>query len=608
MKNAPNRPSYTIGQNTRYILKNANAFAPSLKYSFLGYTFGRIVLSVMGVVTVKLILDAIQSGRPFATVMAWIVGIGTGTFVASALENYSWNSYWPLVVRVRFEFLTILGQKAMCMDYENTESPHMLAALQNAKAASSDNRKGVAGFLLKAAKICPAVLTCVFCGTVIAYIDLYILAGIAVIVLLNFLYAKRCKQSEYEKNREITGDLDRKREEIGTIMWNFRFGKEIRVYGLSAVIADTYHRVADRIQTLFQEMEHIGFRRLSVSGFLNFLLQMLLYFVLVLKVTGGAITISDFLMVAVTVRTFSEALLNVMELLTELLKINLELNDLRAFLELPDHLMESGQESVDEFESLEFRDVSFRYPGAERDALRHVSFKLEKREKIALVGYNGSGKTTIVKLMMRLYDPSAGVILLNGRDIRCFDLRKVQKLFSVMFQETQVYAFPLKENIALSENPDMEKVEAAVRMAGLWEKVSRLPDGFDTPVLRLIDDHGIELSGGEKQKMAFARAVYRDAPVVVLDEPTASLDAFSEERMFEQIEAFAEGKSGVFISHRLSSVGFCDRILLIEKGAVREAGSHGELMALGKQYYALYTEQTDLYRGGLQDEAVCQNL
>ena len=252
---------------------------------------------------------------------------------------------------------------------------------------------------------------------------------------------------------------------------------------------------------------------------------------------------------------------------------------------------------------VEFRDVSFRYPGTEIWALRHVNVKFRVGERMAVVGENGSGKTTFIKLLCRLYDPQEGEILLNGIDIRKYNYREYMNIFSVVFQDFQLLSQPLGQNVAGAADYDRERVEKALIDAGFGERLERLPKGLDTQLYKDFSDEGVEVSGGEAQKIAIARALYKNAPFIILDEPTAALDPIAEAEIYAQFNQIAGDKTAIYISHRLSSCRFCDEIMVFDRGQIVQKGSHDALISDEQGKYAtLWHAQAQYYT---EEEAAC---
>ncbi len=251
--------------------------------------------------------------------------------------------------------------------------------------------------------------------------------------------------------------------------------------------------------------------------------------------------------------------------------------------------------------TVEFKNVSFAYPGTDRYVIKNVNLKFRPGETVVLVGLNGAGKTTLIKLLTRLYDPSKGEILLDGRDLRDYDVADLYRMFGIIFQDFGKYAVSVRENVEFGEidkEHTTEQVEEAIHQANAEEYVARLPEGIDTPLMRIFEPNGIELSGGQWQKLAIARAFYRDSDILILDEPTASLDPMAEQEIFNQFDLLREGKMTIFVSHRLSSAVSATKIVVLQNGEVIEEGDHRELMALGGIYCELFTTQARRYREG----------
>ena len=269
------------------------------------------------------------------------------------------------------------------------------------------------------------------------------------------------------------------------------------------------------------------------------------------------------------------------------------------FLDTPSEMYQGSlttEKRSDRNYEIEFRDVSFRYPGAEDYALRHVSMKFRVGERLAVVGENGSGKTTFIKLLCRLYDPTEGTILLNGIDIRKYDYDEYIALFSVVFQDFQLLSFSLGQNVAAAVQYNPERAKACLQKAGFGDRLAQLPDGLETKLYKDFDEKGVQISGGEAQKIALARALYKDAPFVVLDEPTAALDPIAEMEVYEKFNEIVGDRTAVYISHRLSSCRFCDSIAVFDHGSIIQRGTHESLLQNedGK-YFALWNAQAQYY-------------
>lgn len=269
------------------------------------------------------------------------------------------------------------------------------------------------------------------------------------------------------------------------------------------------------------------------------------------------------------------------------------------FFDIPDVLYKgtlTTEKREDNDYEIAFDHVSFRYPGAEQYALRDLSLKLHVGERLAVVGMNGSGKTTMIKLLCRLYDPSEGKITLNGIDIRKYDYAEYLELLSVVFQDFKLFSLPLGQNIAASTQYDSQKALTCLEKAGFGERIKALPRGLDTCLYKDFDEDGVEISGGEAQKIALARALYKDAPFIILDEPTAALDPIAEYEIYSMFDGIVGERTAIYISHRLSSCRFCHDIAVFHEGALVQRGSHDDLVAdKSGKYFELWHAQAQYY-------------
>ena len=275
------------------------------------------------------------------------------------------------------------------------------------------------------------------------------------------------------------------------------------------------------------------------------------------------------------------------------------LQKLFAYLDLPNHMYQ-GTLTVEKRDDneyfVEFRNVSFQYPGSGQFALRHVNLRFQVGKKLAIVGMNGSGKTTFIKLLCRLYDPTEGEILLNGVDIRKYDYEEYLSLFSVVFQDFRLFSFGLGQNVAAGMNYDPSWARSCLMKAGFKDRLQKMPEGLDTCLYKDFEKNGVEISGGEAQKIALARALYKQAPFMVLDEPTAALDPMAEYEVYARMNEMVGGKTAIYISHRLASCRFCDMIAVFDQGQIVQQGTHEQLLAVetGK-YHELWHAQAQYY-------------
>lgn len=317
-----------------------------------------------------------------------------------------------------------------------------------------------------------------------------------------------------------------------------------------------------------------------------------------IRAVGGAVSIGEVSLYVGVLTSFSDNVSEFFGAFNWLEVMNQYMGNFTSLLSLKNEKYEGTlpiEKRLDNEYELEFNNVSFHYPNNEELVLKNITAKIHVGRKLAIVGKNGSGKSTFIKLLCRLYDPTEGEILLNGIDIRKYDYDEYRQIFGVVFQDFRLFSFPVAQNVAASTEYDEQKVWHALRQAGMEERVREMKDGMDT-VLYKQGEEGVEISGGEAQKLAIARALYRDAPVVILDEPTAALDPVSELEIYERFDEMVEHKTAIYISHRMSSCRFCENILVFDRGDIIQMGSHDDLAESGGLYQELWEAQAQYYK------------
>lgn len=336
-----------------------------------------------------------------------------------------------------------------------------------------------------------------------------------------------------------------------------------------------------------------------------FLRSGIAYAYLTIQVISGGISAAGFLLYFTAISGFTTWVTGILSGFSTLYKQSLDISIVRECLEYPEIFrFEDGEplKAMKKDYEIKLENVSFRYPGAQKDTLTNINLTLHPGEKLAVVGLNGAGKTTLVKLICGYLDPTQGKVLLDGRDIRDFNRRDYYEMFSAVFQNFSLLAGTVAVNVAQSETDiNMDRVKGCVEKASLRQKIESLPDGYETHLNRQVYEDATMLSGGETQRLMLARALYKDAPFIILDEPTAALDPISESEIYQKYNEMTSGKSSVYISHRLASTRFCDRIIMIDKAGICEEGTHDELLRLGGKYAGLYEVQSKYYQEGARE-------
>lgn len=429
-----------------------------------------------------------------------------------------------------------------------------------------------------------------------------VLVAVTAAVSLGSYFTSRWRPVYYEKNKHKWEKDIRKRDYLTSLSGNFSLAKDIKLYDLEGWL--------EKMMAGYQECILAWNRRCSLRELGARLLYWLMdlvkngaaYFVLIGFLLEGGISVGEFLFyfnMLLSLGSFFENIIG------DVAKLNTRAEKIacyREFYDYPDKFNHGkGCELPSGPVSIELRDVWYRYDGADTDTLKGISLRIEEGEKLALVGQNGAGKTTLVKLICGLFAPTRGEILVNGRKIQEYNIEEYYSLISAVFQEVRAVAFTIFEFVAsvdLKRPGAREDAVSAMKASGIYDKVHSLPNGMDTHLMKGVYDDGVDFSGGEMQKLVLARAIYKDSSILILDEPTAALDPIAENNLYLQYRALTQGKTSVYISHRFASTRFCDRIVLLEDGVIRETGSHEELMAKNGSYAYLFGVQSKYYKDG----------
>ena len=427
------------------------------------------------------------------------------------------------------------------------------------------------------------------------------LCFIVIVWVLATIFARKKATKIREMNNHIQDNHYKVEGQInywlGKVLMNVNIGKTVRMNQMASTLMFHIQEWNVKARKLFEEMGLVSRKKLIVDGEVNGSFSIAAYVIVIFKVLANCITVGAFMKYTGALLQLNTATGKIGWTENEIARFGRDLKPFLDFME-KENTMKTGsihvEKRLDHEYQIEFCDVSFRYPGSTQDVLKNVNCKITMKHKMAVVGLNGAGKTTFIKLLCRLYDPTEGKIMLNGIDIRKYSYEEYQKIFSVVFQDFHIFPFPLGENIAVSELYDEERVKDCLRKAGAFEMAMELTEGLSTNVDKRINK-GVNLSGGQEQKVAIARALYKDAPFVILDEPTAALDPISEAEIYQRFDQMVEDKTSIYISHRMSSCRFCDEILVFEDGRIEERGTHEQLVQQKGLYSQMWNAQAQYY-------------
>ncbi len=598
----PLHVEYGVLSNIRYMLKNiVRVDSHVLLLFLLGAVCAPFSQYLWGFLS-KIVVDSI-TGQSAGERLVWIIGVFCAArLVTALLQTFYYNDRWWRFINIRMKMIQEKNLKIMRIDYEHLEDSDVMDCCQKAERAVSNNNSGLEGMIHEMADLLMNLSV-----AVAGFFILGVANPLLITLVLDFWYFNRISKADKEQVWDKLSTWWRKQRYMDNTATDFASAKDIRMFGLTGWLLQKYRDLmAERFEKQ-RTHERIWQRHKLFTVNTLILSQGLIYAWLIYSVVTGRMTLGSFTLYIASYNAFADAVWSVMRGGANLIARSREVDDYRSFMDFDGGDEDVGGIPVPVSADYEFtfRDVSFRYPKAERYALEHLDLTLKAGERLAVVGLNGAGKSTFIKLLLRLYEPTEGEIFLNGVNVKAYNKHSYYKLFAPAFQTVELFAFPLAENVSMQppEETDCAKAEARLRDAGLSEKVAELPGGVNTQMLKVIYDDGVDLSGGERQKLALARALYKDAPIVVLDEPTAALDALAESRLYEDFDRLIGGKSAVYISHRLSSTRFCDRVAMFVDGKLAELGTHDTLMEQDGKYAEMFRIQAQYYVEEVQNHA-----
>lgn len=558
------------------------------------------ILVLLPLATVYLpttLVSEITTGSDIVKAMLTIGGIIIFILVLKLLQNYFTVITNKHNERLTYQYLLELDNKTLTMDFEHLSNLENNAKYRKVFTAIFEN-KYTATLLSTFAGLVSALLGISVYTGILSKVNLWILIIIILCLLINYLFGLHINHWDF-KNREKWLTLDNKMSYLTYMAGDFASSKDVRLYHMQDWIAKRF-----RID-MKERIYWTGFMQANyyVASVINNAMILLrdgaAYLYLIGMTLAGNINAAEFVLYFGLITGFTTWCESIIEHFKKLHEINLNLADKETYMSLQDKTnREDGIALPTKNEipfEIRFEHVSYRYAGAESDTLQDISLTIKPGEKIALVGVNGAGKTTFVKLPCGLYDPTQGTIYVNGKDRALYNRQAYFSLFSSVFQEEFFLPISIEDNIICGGDRNEALVTECLKKAGMEQKVQNLSLGQKTLLVKEMNESAVSLSGGEEQKLMLARALYKNAPVLVLDEPTAALDPIAESEIYEKYNEITKNKSSVFVSHRLASTRFCDRILLIENGQIVEEGSHEELLKAGGRYAEMFEVQSKYY-------------
>ena len=593
-----NKKKGTLLSNLKYIMGYAWSQDKVLFAQCGVYTILASIAPFIGIFLPKFLIDELLGQRRIEIILMTLIGF----FLLSSVMNYSiaWLRcvYSPRVTKIRCDYMTMISEKIMKMDFKNTEDPEVLNKIKSVMNAVMSNNTGVEGVYHTLLGLFGKLTAFVGYISIVLFLSPWILLFLIINVLISYALTMRVKKYEYSQ-KEKAADKDRRTFYVFDTMYDFAYGKDIRIYDLKNILIDKFKKFRGERIDISRDVQGKQLKVKIVDVILLVIRECVVYGYLIYNVLFTGMSIGDFTMYFSTINGFGDWMKGILDDLANIKAQNMYLDDMREFLEIKSEDKEKTRDiPIDSSYEIEFKNVSFKYPKTDKYIYKNLSLKIKKGQRLAIVGINGAGKTTFVKLLCRLYEPTSGEILINGVNIKDFSKEEYYKILSVVFQDIKTFAFTVAENVSLEnlEDVDREKVLHCIEKAGVGDKINSLKKGIDTSLLKILDGEGIELSGGENQKLALARALYKNGKIVILDEPTSALDAVAEYNIYKGFDELIGDKTAIYISHRLASTKFCDVIAFFENGEIVEYGTHEELLKKNGKYSDMFNIQAQYYK------------
>lgn len=546
----------------------------------------------------KLIIDSLTNDRQLKGFIFQLFFYFLVVTILSLCRAF-FNSFSYLSSKVRYKMIIEKNAKVMSIPYEMLEDSELLDIYQRATSATLNDSFGIEGFINSGFSLFGTFVSTIVGLVFVGEINVYVVMIIFLVVLFEFFIMNKLNADCKTKLWNPLAPVIRKSEYLDNVSTDFSYAKEIRIFSLSDWLMGKYRRLSEQKLNVAKKNAKTWNRYTLFSNGLWGVTQIFTYGWLLYLILKKYISIGEFTFFLSAIAIFFHNLSDLFSQVADFLQKSREVNDFRLFMSIKSD-KDENKIDVPNYTcwKFEFKDVSFKYPMSDSYALKNINLVIEDKEHLALVGLNGSGKSTFIKLLLGLFEPTCGEILLNGHNIHNFKKESYYRAFAPVFQETNIFALPVWQNITLKSEDESNflNVELSLKVSGLEEKIKTFPNESEQDLLRIISNDGVNLSGGERQKLAIARAVYKDSPCFVFDEVDSALDVFSEKRFYEKLSDLIKNKTTVLISHKLSSVNICDKIAFFENGHIAEYGTKEELLKKDSIFSYMWKEQSLHYK------------
>ena len=599
---------YSIWSHYRFMYERLWKYDWKLAFTSVLESIFSAAKPFIAVLLPAFIIGILEKGADAKTLVVSCLVMFIGAGIVYGIADYLEQPIWIKYIFVRLDkFWTEIFLKSVYMDYALYEKEEVQNAQGKAIEAADNNNTGVEGFYHQNIRLLTSIIGIVTYSIVLANVHPLIVILLLGLSLVQYDFHYIAAKYE-EKNRAEQSRRYRHQMYLFDQSADVKNGKDVRLFQLQHWLTDLFIKYNKEYRKQLSKNERLFYLYDFVGLLLNLIRDAACYGYLIHLLTKG-MDVSQFVLYLGVASGFGSWFQKISDEVANLSRSTKLIRHYRNYMDMTNDYMHGEGKEI-EVESavpfdVVFEHVSFKYPGSEKLVLDDVSFEIKKGEKLALVGINGAGKTTLVKMLCGFYRPTSGRVLINGMDITELDIEKYFEHISVLFQDSVLLSYTIAENIAGKkvEEIDSNKLQKVLEKSGLEEKVSKLPKKANTFIGKEVEEEGIQLSGGQIQKLYLARALYKDSHLLILDEPTAALDALAESEMYEKYAELTVGKTSVFISHRLSSTRFCDKIFFLKDGKIKEMGTHEELLERNGSYAEMFRVQSQYY---MKEEALCQ--